>query len=849
MRFSFNQQLLLFTIATLLGIGTIGYAVYQSHQKLEESTGWVQHTEQVLYESGNILSLAKDIQAAARGYAMTKDSDFLAPLYPAEAAIFNNIEQLRLLTKDNVVQQQRIDSLQWYAQKRLEFSYRTINLRNKSGLQAALALTATKEGKNYTDHIRQIIADIQQEETVMLDQRRQESKHSVTVFNRISLGMFALIAVLAILFFTALGSYILQQKNHAQATQNWNNQLKDKADEIADFKTLFEDAPGLYLILLPNLVIDAVSNEYLAATLTKRAKIMGKHLFEVFPDNPDDLLANGVSNLRASLNTVLKTKAAHSMPLQKYDVRRADGSFEERFWSPLNKPVINAKGEVVYIIHSVVDVTQRIRNEAALLQSTNEIKELYNNAPCGYFSVDANIALNNINQTLLDWLGYTAEEVIGKMKYEDLLTPISRQRHLDSFKDVFAAYVTNGYVNNLEFHFQRKDGTDFPALVNSIAVLDEYGNFVKSRSTVFDNTDRKKAEKKLKKSNELFASLFNHNPASIAISRMSDGKIMNVNDAFLALFGFESKDEVIGRTSAELNLLVADYGPREEMMQILREQKEVINFEGQIRTRQSEIKWASLFVHMIELDGEPCLMAVTLDISERKKTEEQLKAVNKELESFSYSVSHDLRAPLRAINGFTRILAEDYTTSLDDEAKRMMNTIMYNAKKMSQLIDDLLNFSRLSRRELTKTPISTTDMVTGICNELKEQHAQRHIEFNIGALPAIYADGMVKQVWENLLSNAVKYTGQRDNAIIEIKAERKPTETVFSITDNGAGFDMRYAGKLFGVFQRLHGEEEFEGTGVGLAIVQRVVAKHGGRVWAEGKLNQGASFFFSIPKT
>ena len=207
-----------------------------------------------------------------------------------------------------------------------------------------------------------------------------------------------------------------------------------------------------------------------------------------------------------------------------------------------------------------------------------------------------------------------------------------------------------------------------------------------------------------------------------------------------------------------------------------------------------------------------------------------------------------MRAPLRAINGFAKILAEDYANSLDDEAKRIMNTITYNAKKMSQLIDDLLNFSRLSRRELTQAPIGTAEMVSGICTELKEQHAQRNIEFKIDALPAINADGMVKQVWENLLSNAVKYTGQRDKAVIEIKAERKPTETVFCIIDNGAGFDMRYAGKLFGVFQRLHGEDEFEGTGVGLAIVQRVVAKHGGKVWAEGKLNEGASFFFSIPK-
>jgi light-regulated signal transduction histidine kinase (bacteriophytochrome) len=206
-----------------------------------------------------------------------------------------------------------------------------------------------------------------------------------------------------------------------------------------------------------------------------------------------------------------------------------------------------------------------------------------------------------------------------------------------------------------------------------------------------------------------------------------------------------------------------------------------------------------------------------------------------------------LRAPLRAINGFARIIYEDHNTALDEDAKRMMNTIMFNARKMSQLIDDLLNFSRLSRRGLAKSTINTSEVVDTICNELKEAHTNRSIEFKIQPLPNVSADGMIKQVWENLISNAVKYSGQRENAVVEIKAENKAGEIIFSVSDNGAGFDMRYANKLFGVFQRLHSDEEFEGTGVGLAIVQRVVAKHGGKVWAHSELDKGATFFFSLP--
>jgi light-regulated signal transduction histidine kinase (bacteriophytochrome) len=229
----------------------------------------------------------------------------------------------------------------------------------------------------------------------------------------------------------------------------------------------------------------------------------------------------------------------------------------------------------------------------------------------------------------------------------------------------------------------------------------------------------------------------------------------------------------------------------------------------------------------------------------------QLESVNKELESFSYSVSHDLRAPLRAVQGYARMLEEDYKTLFDAEASRVMNNIISNSKKMGQLIDDLLAFSRLGRKELVKMYISVQEVVTTICNEIKMENgnANRNIDFRVNELPPASGDNAaIKQVWVNLISNAVKYSRQNENTIIEIGSDDKPGEIIYYIKDNGAGFDMRYAGKLFGVFQRLHSDDKFEGTGVGLAIVHRIISKHGGRVWAEGKVNEGAVFYFSLPK-
>jgi PAS domain S-box-containing protein len=228
----------------------------------------------------------------------------------------------------------------------------------------------------------------------------------------------------------------------------------------------------------------------------------------------------------------------------------------------------------------------------------------------------------------------------------------------------------------------------------------------------------------------------------------------------------------------------------------------------------------------------------------------QLESVNKELEAFSYSVSHDLRAPLRSVNGFAQILKEDHSKFLSAEALRITNNIINSGKRMGILIDDLLSFSRLGRKELAKAIISMEQLVTGICDELKRENPDRDIEFRIQHLPLAKADNTaIKQVWINLISNAVKYSGLKEKTIIEIGSEENEKEITYFVKDNGAGFDMRYANKLFGVFQRLHDDEEFEGTGVGLAIVQRVINKHGGRVWAEGKVNEGAAFYFTLNKS
>ena len=358
-------------------------------------------------------------------------------------------------------------------------------------------------------------------------------------------------------------------------------------------------------------------------------------------------------------------------------------------------------------------------------------------------------------------------------------------------------------------------------------------------------TDRKRAEEQLKESEERWRNLIRFSPLGITVTNLQ-GKLLEANSAILDMMGFTSKEEFISTPAQDYYVNPDD---RRTMYDLVNKNGFVKNFEFRIKKKNGEHIWITNNLAAFKFNNdETHFISALLDITWRKEAEEQLRELNKELESFSYSVAHDLLAPLRSMHGYAAMLKHDYEKVLDDEGKRIVENIKQSALKMGQLIEDLLSFSRLGRKEIRLTNIDMRELTQEAIEEISNS-ITHHAEISIGDLPDIMGDhNLLNQVMVNLISNAIKYSSKKEKPMIQISSEVKDGEIIFSVKDNGAGFDMKYYDKLFGVFQRLHTEREFSGTGVGLAIVYRIIAKHGGSIWAEGKVDEGATFNFTLKK-
>ena len=552
------------------------------------------------------------------------------------------------------------------------------------------------------------------------------------------------------------------------------------------------------------------------------------------------------------------TRIRAGMPATRLDrLLRKDGT---RIPVEIRLGRLDVGGEALFLA-LLRDVKERDEARKALAESERTFSAIFRSSPV------ANILTSmpegsviDVNDVFLRDMGFKREEVVGR--------PVRELGFFDRREDLAAVAVEmkeKGSIYGREFPFRARDGRLLTCLLSVVEV--SLGGRSCRLSSVLDISGRKRHEEALRESEARFRAAFEDVNLSVCMLG-TDGRFLRVNDATCRLFGY-TRDELLRMGVADITY-PDDLGISPAFMErAVAGESGHASFVKRYLRRDGGVVWGQVSSSLVrDARGEPlCFIAHLQDVTELQQAREALEALsselesrvtertaefesaNRELESFSYSVSHDLRAPLRAIDGFSRRVADRYGPLLDEEGHRLVGVIRSNTRRMSELIDDLLAFSRAGRGEIHRSIVNSGALAESAFLEVVPDADQRQrVAFTVGALPEAWGDGrLLRQVWVNLLSNAVKFSAYAESPSIEVSGAVEEGWTVYRVRDNGVGFDMAYAPKLFGVFQRLHGMTEFEGTGVGLALVHRIVSRHGGEVRAQGAIGEGACFSFTLP--
>ena len=480
---------------------------------------------------------------------------------------------------------------------------------------------------------------------------------------------------------------------------------------------------------------------------------------------------------------------------------------------------------------------------------------IHRDTPVMFHSIDRNGRLVDVSNYWLKVLGYRRDEVIG-CRSIDFFTEQSR-RYAEEV--VIPEFFRIGFCTDVPYQLVTKSGGILDVLLSATAEVDERGDIVRSLAVLTDVTQRKQTEKALKDAEEIFAKAFRASDTILLITTLDCGTVLEVNDSFARTLGY-TREEVVGRRGALASLWETPKDS-ERYRQILKNQGKVRDLEVRLRSKSGGGVVGLVSGEIAVLDGEERLLSLIKDITGQKRAAEEIEVLhtdlaaraleleiaNEELEAFSYTVSHDLRKPLTAINGYCQILLEMCGGELNPQCQGFLQEIVGGAVRMSALIDTILEFSRVSHSELYRTTVDLSALAEAAVEELKTAAPERRAQISFAQGLVDNGDAnLLRVVLENLVGNAWKYTAQKDETVIEFGALEAEGKIAYFVRDNGVGFDGANAEKLFTAFHRQPGTQQFNGFGIGLATVERIVKRHGGRVWAEGDTGKGASFYFTL---
>jgi|GEM_PF-4805441 len=877
-------------ITSFLIVVIIGLLVYYNIRNFLDSNRWEAQTYQVLTRLEYVISDVKDIETGTRGYIITGKESFLEPYYYASRVLKSDLTNLRSIILDSE-QLSHLNHLEKLIKEKLQFQDEVIQKGKSSGLDEATTIINEETGRRKMDEIRRVVAEMRNLETELLAQRiKHREVKTFDVFAVTGIMMFFLVlSVITTMIFlnkeltarkklqdilqesleysnmiidTVPNPLLVLDSNLNIITENHSfykhfnyskedienkpffeiikgkfdyiglrrllnsiipedssfndyelelvdNRIvsinarklfrifndvqlvlvsiediteKKKAEEIrselfrreqearqeaeaakAYYRALFEYAPGLYLVVLPeNYEIAAVSEAYLKATMTKREEIMGKTLFEVFPDDPGLKGATGVRNLSASLERVKTNKRADVMAVQHYPIRKPKeqgGDFEDRFWSPINSPVFDQNGEIAYIIHRVEDVTEYTR----IKDSQGKREEARHLLEARAEHMEADIILRSQELQSLN------EQLRGVQRE---LLEAQRLARLGSFA---ISFNKNGQVEWSEEMFRI------------------YG-------------------RPLEKGNP------------------------TITEAFETI---HQDDVEYART----------------LIEECKKNKTRVEFEHRALQPDNTIRHVHATLNpVVDISGNVTrIFGTALDITESKTQQQklndallELERSNKELEQFAYTVSHDLQEPIRMIKSYAQLIIVKEHKSINEKTSEYFSFIEESAERMHQLVSDLLRYSKINTGAKISEEIDCNTIVNEVLSDLRFSIEELNAIIETDKLPTIKGDRtQIRQLFQNLIQNALKFRSER-RPEIKLSGRENGTCWLFTVSDNGIGIERQHLGRIFIIFQRLHTREEYPGTGIGLALVKKIIERHGGNVWVESEEGKGSTFYFTI---
>ncbi len=854
---SIETRNLLGSVLAVLLVGIAFAAVLRfmdQTQASTESRGKVNVALQTL-ELG--LSQIKDMETGQRGFLLTGQADYLAPYETERGRASSTISAFTGLEGARQLPPQDMAEFQSLTTAKIDELSETIRLAQAGKRDEALAIVARGDGRRTMDRLRllhdKLAASLEARRD--LDEQRMQASRQQAWRALLLLGSLGLLCI-------AFSAWVLHRDIQSRTASERALAASDArlhlmVENIRDYAILMLDPEG------------RISTWNTGAARIKgygAEEIIGRH-FSCFY-TPED--------------------AAEGIPERVLQKAREEGRVEEegwrvrkngtRFWADVVITTLREEGgRLLGFVKVTRDLTERQRAEEGLRDSERRFRSLAESASDAIISTDARGKIVYWNSAAESIFGHKAEEAIGQAV--SLIVP---QGFRPAHNAGMARYLATGEAHVIgrivELEGLHKEGHAFPIELSLSAW--EQGTERYFTALIRDTTIRTKLEKEsraretreaveadraasYRRLEELNAALDQH--AIVAITDAL-GKITYVNDKFCAISKF-AREELLGKDHRIIN---SGYHPKAFIKGLWNTITSGRVWKGEIKNQAKDgsFYWVdTTIVPFLGTDGEPIqYIAIRADITARKAAEEEIRvlneelearvalrtheigAVNQELEAFAYSVAHDLRAPLRHIDGFVGLLRRSLSGGVNKAANHHLDVVSASARQMGALIDDLLSFSRMGRAEIHASLLDLGALTRRVIEELAPDAAGRDIEWHIGDLPRIQGDqALLRLALSNLLGNALKFTRGRTPARISISADTLDEAVAVTIRDNGAGFDMRYADKLFGVFQRLHRQDEFEGTGIGLANVARIIQKHGGTVSAEGAVDRGAAFTFTLP--